>query len=347
MPWGLLTVALPVLVCMQGSAAQTAPATGSEAGQSSTHHATHHASTATKRSSASAASKHGSAHHATTTAKTHTSVRHVASRRRPRTARSIARSHKLQQAFVASTQLRPMAQQLATGRSPAAYEGVAAYARSHSGEAASAAYLALGHAYLLDHRYPDALENLAQARKAGDTLADYSDYLAAQADIGAAKLTDAEKLLTGFATRYPESIFVAGLPVTMANLKLVENDPQGAIAVLRAQSDGAIASHPDYLLALAKANQAAGNPAEAARIYRHIFLGFPLSPQQDQVKTQISLIETYVPMSAEERRAHADALYNGGRYAEAAEEYRALASEPASSTPAVHAALLTAAAACD
>jgi soluble lytic murein transglycosylase len=240
-----------------------------------------------------------------------------------------------------------MAQQLATGRSQAAYDGVAAYARSHSGEAASAAYLALGHAYLLDHRYPDALENLAQARKAGDTLADYSDYLAAQADIGASKLADAETLLTSFATRYPESIFVAGLPVTLANLKLAENDPQGAIAVLRAQSDGAVAGHPDYLLALAKANQAVGNPAEAARIYRHIFLGFPLSPQQDQVKTQMSLIETYAPMSAEERRAHADALYDGGRYAEAAEEYRALAAEPASSTPAVHAALLTAAAACD
>ena len=59
-----------------------------------------------------------------------------------------------------------MAQQLATMRTQAAYEGVAAYARSHTGDAAAAAYLALGHAYLLDKRYADAETALAQARRA-------------------------------------------------------------------------------------------------------------------------------------------------------------------------------------
>jgi soluble lytic murein transglycosylase len=54
------------------------------------------------------------AHHAThhKTARPQTHVRHVKTRRKPRSARSIARSRKLQQAFVASTQLRPMAQEL-------------------------------------------------------------------------------------------------------------------------------------------------------------------------------------------------------------------------------------------
>jgi hypothetical protein len=74
-------------------------------------------------------------------------VRHVKTRRKPRSAKSIARSRKLQRAFVASSQLRPMAQELVTMRSPAAYTGVTAYAHAHTGEAASAAYLALGHAY--------------------------------------------------------------------------------------------------------------------------------------------------------------------------------------------------------
>ena len=102
--------------------------------------------------------KHPASHHAATahgkTAKGTGRVRHVKTRRKPRSAKSIARSRKLQRAFVASTQLRPMAQELATMRSPAAYAGVTAYAHAHTGEAASAAYLALGHAYLLDRSYP-------------------------------------------------------------------------------------------------------------------------------------------------------------------------------------------------
>lgn len=268
-------------------------------------------------------------------------------RRRRRSARSIARARRLKRAFVASAELRPMAQQLAANRSPAAYAGVTAYARAHTGEAAAAAYLALGHAYLLDRRYPEALENLAKARKAGDTLADYADYLSGQADIGAGKLADAQKLLTGFASRYPESIFISALPVTMANLALGQGDSAAALAVLRAHAGETIAKHADYQLALAKANQAAGNTAEAARLYRHIFLDFPLRSEGEQAKAQLALFGGLAPLSIAELRAHADALYAGGRYADAADEYRTLAAEAAKKDPSARPALLVMAAACE
>ena len=65
-----------------------------------------------------------------------------------------------------------MAQQLATMRTPAAYAGVAKYAHQHAGEAAAAAYLALGHAYLVDKRYAEAETSLRQARQADGELAD-------------------------------------------------------------------------------------------------------------------------------------------------------------------------------
>ena len=81
---------------------------------------------------------------------------------------------------MASTELRPMAQQLANLRTPAAYEGVSSYARKHTGDAAAAAYLALGHAYLTDRRFAEASANLHQARQASDVLADYADFLAAE-----------------------------------------------------------------------------------------------------------------------------------------------------------------------
>jgi hypothetical protein len=73
-----------------------------------------------------------------------------------------AESRRLSEAFVASAQLRPMAQQLVLSRSAAAYSGVVAYAAGHPGEAAATANLALGHAYMLDRRYP--MRRLRSAR---------------------------------------------------------------------------------------------------------------------------------------------------------------------------------------
>ncbi len=228
-------------------------------------------------------------------------------------------------------------------RSPAAYAGVAAYARAHSGEAAAAAYLALGHAYLLDRRYADAAENLEKARGEGESLNDYAVFLEAQADMQSGKMAQAQTALTGFAQKYPESIFVANLPVVMANLALGQGDPQAALAALSGHEQAS--GHADYQLALAKANQLAGNTDEAARLYRRIFLNFPLSNEAQQAKTELAVVGAAAPLTIEERRAHADALYVGGRYAEAREEYRALAAEPADERG--KNTLLVAAAACD
>src|SRR5208283_1845484 len=124
----------------------------------------------------------------------------------------VAHTARIRRAFVASTELRPMAQQLATLRTPEAYAGVAAYAHSHTGDAAAAAYLALGHAYLLDKRYAEAETTLAAARHADGELADYSDFLDAQASHAAGDDPAAEAILHGFAGRYPESIFDAEEP---------------------------------------------------------------------------------------------------------------------------------------
>ena len=230
-------------------------------------------------------------------------------------------------------------------RSPAAYAGVLSFAHAHTGEAASAAYLALGHAYLLDHRYPDAAANFVKANAAGTTMDDYSDYLAAQADLEANQYAQSASLLKGFAAKYPDSIFVPRLPVMLANLALQQNDPQSALRVLHEHASDPIATHADFQLALARANQLTGNVDEAARIYRHIFLSFPLSNEGQQAKTQLAIVGASVPLSVEERRAHADALYAGARYADAADEYRALAHDsPDGSSKNM---LLVAAAACD
>lgn len=292
----------------------------------------------TKKGSASKKTAGGAAaHRAKSTRPRHVRHPHVLS------ARNRKRSLKLKQAFVVSSQLRPMAQQLAQLRTPSAYGGVTAYARAHTGEAASAAYLALGHAYLIDKRYGEAVGSLKQAKAQGDSLADYADYLAAQAELQANHLPEAEALLSGFAQRYPDSIFVNSVPVLEANLWLQQGDPQAALRTLAAHAGEPIANHADFQFASARAHQLAGQLDQAAKLYRHVYLGYPLSTEAQQAKAQLAQIGAAAPLSVGERRAHADALYSAGRYGDAEDEYRALAKDPAADAGQSAAALVAAA----
>lgn len=240
-----------------------------------------------------------------------------------------------------------MAQELITMRSPAAYAGVTSWAQSHTGEAAAAAYLAVGHAYLLDRKFPEALTNLEKSKALGHALDDYAEYLSAQAQLQANNLPAAESLLNGFENRYPDSIFVRSIPTLEANLFIQEGDPQMALAKLKPHLDEPIAHHADFELAQAKAEQMAGQTDAAARLFRHVFLDYPLSSEAKEAKNQLAVVGAAAPLSPGERRAHADALFNAGRWSEAAEEYRALANDPAESDPAARYALLVAAAHCD
>ncbi len=267
-------------------------------------------------------------------------------RRRALSARELAKTRQLTHAFVASTQLRPMAQQLGNYRSPAAYAGVEGYAHTHTGAAAAAAYLALGHAYLLDHRYPDALSALASANKQGTGLDDYADYFAAQANLQSNQLPAAGLILSGFAAKYPDSIFAPQIPVLQANLLLQQNQPAQALAVLRAHAGEPLASKPDALLAMAKASAALGQPAAALALYRRILEEAPLSPEATQAQVALQQTGQWLALSLAERRRHADALFHGGKDNEAAAEFRTLAADP-SLTANERDSLLLSAATCD
>ncbi|MGF7179790.1 transglycosylase SLT domain-containing protein [Tunturiibacter psychrotolerans] len=267
-----------------------------------------------------------------------TGKKHIVSRK------PTAQTIHLTSAFKASEQLRPMAQQLASTRSPAAYSGVQAYARQHPGEGAAAAYLALGHAATLDHRYDDAVHSFLLANTSGTALDDYADYLGAQAAVQAGHGADAYGLLDNFAARHPESIFDANAPVLLANAHLQQNDPQGALKVLVPLADSAQASHVDFRYALGRAYQTSGDTTHAASIYRNIYVGFPLSVEAGQASSQLQAMN--MPLTAAERKVHADQLFNAKRYAEAGEEYHSIERD-GSLSAADHDALLIYAAACD
>jgi soluble lytic murein transglycosylase len=256
-----------------------------------------------------------------------------------------ARSARLTSAFTASAQLRPMAQQLAGNRSGAAFAGVMEYARLHPGEGASAAYLAAGHAYMLDRRFAEAGAAFRQAGVQGSALDDYAEYLGAQAALQSGNGSGAFGLLSGFAQRHPDSVFAANAPVLLANAYLQQNNAAMALQTLESAGTTAQAGHSDFLYAKGRALQLSGQAQQAAAIYREIYLKQPLTFEAGQAKTQLVMMGTQ--LTAAERKVHADQLFNAKRYSDAGVEYHALERDDASLSQADKNALEIYAAVCD
>jgi soluble lytic murein transglycosylase len=218
-----------------------------------------------------------------------------------------------------------MAQQLATMRTPAAYAGVTSYAQKHTGDAAAAAYLALGHAYLLDKRYTDAGASLRQAKQAGDALDEYADFLAARAYHESNQEQAAEALLKNFRQQYPDSIFDDEVPELEANVLLDMHDVAGAKRVLDEAAADPAAGRAGYQLAQGMVAQAQGQIQDAARDFKALLLAFPLSTEAAIARVKLTELGAETSLTSDDLRGLADAYYKAGRYEQAAEQYRALA----------------------
>jgi soluble lytic murein transglycosylase len=239
-----------------------------------------------------------------------------------------------------------MAQQLATLRTAEAYAGVTAFARKHTGDAAMAAYLALGHAYLLDKRYAEAEASLRQARQAGQELADYADFLEAQASRDAGEDAAAEALLHGFLDRYPDSIFDVQAPELEANVLLAMNNAAGAERVLAQAKGLAAEDRPGFQLAVGQVEYALGHRDAAERDFKQLLMAHPLNQGAQIARARLTEMGAEASLTPAELRSLGDAYYNGGRYGEAADQYRALLRTP-SLSEGERDSITVAAAACD
>lgn len=248
--------------------------------------------------------------------------------RRHLSPRALARVHQLQHAFVASSELRPMAQQLITLRTPQAYAGVLRYARSHTGEASAAAYLALGQAYLEDQKYSQAAASFQQASRAGEALDDYADYLAAKANFSQQQYAAAQQSIEDFAERHPDSILIDHAALLLAEINLTQGDPQAALAQLAKLEAGPLASSSAYLFVLGRAKELAGNRAQAQQIFTRIYLEYPISSEAGEVQSQFQQMGVAAPFTVAQSIRHADGLYLAGHYAAAAAEYQTFAQDP-------------------
>lgn len=253
-------------------------------------------------------------------AKAAKSTRH---RKRGTKAERTARTTRIKQAFVASAELRPMAQQLMTMRTPAAYAGVANFAHRHSGDASGAAYLAMGRAYQIDRRYSDAIAAFREVKQNSEVLGDYADFLAAECEHASSNDSAAAALLKGFSTRYPDSIFEIQAAELEANVLLAQGNATAAQQALVSVADDA-KDMPNYELTQGKIAFAMQRTEEAERIFKHLLLSHPLTSEAEVARARLTSMGDESSLTAEELRSLGDAYYNAGRYALAAEQYQAL-----------------------
>jgi soluble lytic murein transglycosylase len=350
----IIAAALCVLTVIPIEGKRYDDQTKHETTPSTTHNTKKAGSTSSKQSGKAAT--HSSKKTSSATAKKSTSASARRSATRPRgkkkyvspaeRRRRAARARKIKLAFVASSELRPMAQQLANLRTPAAYAGVTAYARSHTGEASATAYLALGHAYLLDKRYAEAVASFHQAREVGQALDDYMDFLAAKAYHAADQEDQAEALLKGFKAKYPDSIFVDEAPELEANVLLDLHDPAGAKRVLDAAAADPAAGRAGYQLASGLVAQALNQNDAAIRTYKSLLLAYPLSTEAEIARAKLTSLGAEDTLTTQELRSLGDAYYRAGRYERAGEQYRALSMKASLDTQARN-GFAVAAAACD
>jgi soluble lytic murein transglycosylase len=254
----------------------------------------------------------------------------AAERKRVRKAAEAARARRLRRAFVASTDLKPMAKQLLEQRSKAAYSGVEKYAKLHKDtDAGALAWLLLGHAYLTETepKYDRSIEALKNAKPHAGGLGDYVDLLLARAYRGKGSNRDVIVVLDGFANRHPDSLLAREASVMLANAYLVASAFEDALNALQARRTPARA---EIELAVGKAYLGLDDKAKALEAFRTVYYQMPLSIEADEAG---SLLKKYAAgefASLEMRRQRAELLVRGRSYVQAISEYRQLVQEDAS-----------------
>ncbi|MGA9353939.1 MAG: transglycosylase SLT domain-containing protein [Terriglobales bacterium] len=228
-------------------------------------------------------------------------------------------------AFVASANLRPMAQQLLQDRTPTAYAGVEAYARRHSKEDAGAlAWLVVGYAHTLDHDYAKAIDPFSRAKAGASELGDYVAYYLGDAYMKTGHNAEALAALAEFSKNFPDSLLIRDAHVAYAGVLFDEGRAQEAADLLEKDRTPL---RSDIELALGRAYELAGNRQKAVEAFRNIYFNLPNSFEADAAGAELRKLA--VSGSAAERRTRADLLLKTKHYSDAANDYRDLVTEAA------------------
>ena len=218
-----------------------------------------------------------------------------------------------------------MALQLLQNRVPAAYAGVESYARKHNAEdAGSLAWLAVGYAYFLDHQYPRSIDALNHAKAHGTEIGDYIAYYLASSQLQSGRTAEALSLLSKFDDIFPESLLIRDAHVLYAGALITANRSKEAAVLLEKDREPIRA---DLELTLGRAYEAAGEPAKAAAVLKHLYTGLPLSFEASVAESELQKLSSSPDVTAisfGEQKSRTDALVRAKRFPEAVDAYRDL-----------------------
>ena len=229
----------------------------------------------------------------------------------------------MREAFVASANLRPMAQQLIENRSAAAYTGVEAYARAHAREDAGAlAWLVVGYAHVADHEFAKAIDPLNRAKPLAGDLGDYVAYYLGTCYLQTGRQGEALATLADFATAYPDSLLVRDAHLSYAGALLTEGRAAEAAELLEKDR---LPARSDIELTIGKAYAALGQNAKAAEALANVYYNMPTSAEADSANSELRKLSGAPAVTSAQRKTRAELLIKAKRYNDAADEFRELA----------------------
>ncbi|HET9840215.1 MAG TPA: transglycosylase SLT domain-containing protein [Candidatus Angelobacter sp.] len=237
----------------------------------------------------------------TTAKKTHsTKSKKGPAAAKKKSAQAVRKLGHIRRAFVASADLRPMAQQLLENRTPQAYEGVEAYARKHAkDDAGPLAWLVLGYAHYLDRDYTRAQSCWEHSTPLEPVLGDYLIFMQARSHADAKDFAAVLQELNGFDEKYPDSLLAHDVALVYAGALMGSNEPQKAAAYLEKHRQPV---KSDIEFALGQADAAAGEKGKAAEIFRRIYFEMPTSAEADGAAQQLRLLGEAAPTGSFEQR---------------------------------------------
>lgn len=254
--------------------------------------------------------------------KKHTAAARAAAARRRRRPMS-PRVRRIHQAFVASTTLRPMAQQLIQDRSPAGYAGVEAYARAHAKEDAGAlAWLVVGYARFLDHDCAKAIEPLNRAKPLAGDLGDYVAYYLGTCYFQTGHQAEGLAALANFSATYPDSLLIRDARLSYANALISKGRAAEAAELLEKDR---LPVRSDIEFALGRARAVLGENAKAAEAFENIYYRMPTAAEADAANAESKKLPLELLPTPGQRKTRAEQLMKAKRYNDAVDEYRELA----------------------
>ncbi len=236
------------------------------------------------------------------------------------------RVRRIRQAFVASTTLRPMAQQLIQDRSPAGYAGVEAYARAHAKEDAGAlAWLVVGYAHVLDHDCANAIDPLNRAKPLAGDLGDYVAYYLGTCYLQTGHQAEGLAALANFSTTYPDSLLIRDTHLTYASALLSEGRAAEAAEAAELLEKDRLPARSDIEFALGRTYATLGQTTKAADALANVYYNMPTAAEADAAYTELKRLPSAPPPTPSQLKTRADLLMKAKRYNDAVDEYRELA----------------------